>query len=147
MRISDWSSGVCSSDLGRSFGGVFDIRRNRMRVFKSGQERRNDHDEFIEGLDNPEVAQRFGDAFGKAREEIDLIAAAAPEFDQTAFLEGRQTPVFFGSAINNFGVKEILDALVEHAQTTGTRQELRSEERRTGKECVRTCRIRWERYQ
>src|SRR3546814_15698610 len=77
--------------MGRSFGGVFDIRRNRMRVFKSGQERRNDHDEFIEGLDNPEVAQRFGDAFGKAREEIDLTAAAAPEFDQTAFLEGRRT--------------------------------------------------------
>lgn len=107
--------------MGRSFGGVFDIRRDRMRVFRAGQERRGDHDDLIPGLDNPIIAERFGDAFVKANEEIELINAAAPAFDQDAFLSGKQTPVFFGSAINNFGVQEVLDALVDLAPQPGSR--------------------------
>ncbi len=110
--------------MGKAFGGVFDIRRDRMRLFKAGQERRNDEDEFISGLNNPEIAKRFGGAFEQASGEIELIQAAAPAFDQQAFLEGRQTPVFFGSAINNFGVQEVLDALVDLAPRPGARQAL-----------------------
>lgn len=110
--------------MGKAFGGVFDIRRDRMRLFKAGQERRNDEDEFINGLNNPEIAKRFGGAFEQASGEIELIQAAAPAFDQQAFLEGRQTPVFFGSAINNFGVQEVLDALVDLAPRPGARQAL-----------------------
>ncbi len=110
--------------MGRSFGGVFDIRRDRMRVFRAGQERRNDEDELIAGRTNPEIATRFGDAFTKANDEIELIEAAAPEFDPAAFLAGKQTPVFFGSAINNFGVQEVLDALVDLAPPPGPRQAL-----------------------
>lgn len=110
--------------MGKSFGGVFDIRRDRMRLFRPGQERRGDGDEFIEGLDNPAIAARFGSAFEQAHEEIGLIAEAAPAFDEAAFLAGRQTPVFFGSAINNFGVQEVLDALVELAPRPGPRPAL-----------------------
>ncbi|NYT37925.1 peptide chain release factor 3 [Allopusillimonas soli] len=110
--------------MGRSFGGVFDIRRNRMRVFRAGQERRDNHDELIEGLDNPAISARFGDMFEKARDEIELIQAAAPAFDHKAFLAGKQTPVFFGSAINNFGVQEVLDALVDLAPQPGPREAL-----------------------
>ena len=110
--------------MGKAFGGVFDIRRDRMRLFKAGQERRNDEDEFINGLNNPEIGKRFGGAFEQASGEIELIQAAAPAFDQQAFLEGRQTPVFFGSAINNFGVQEVLDALVDLAPRPGARQAL-----------------------
>ncbi|MBB5216477.1 peptide chain release factor 3 [Parapusillimonas granuli] len=114
--------------MGRSFGGVFDIRQGRMRVFRAGQERRHDdEDEFIEGLDNPEIARRYGDAYAKAREEIELIQAASPEFDHEAFLGGKQTPVFFGSAINNFGVQEVLDALVDLAPHPGPRQAVQRE--------------------
>lgn len=113
--------------MGRSFGGVFDIRHNHMRVFKAGQERRGDHDEVITGLDNPAIGQRFGDAFAKAHDEIELIKAAAPAYDQDAFLSGRQTPIFFGSAINNFGVQEVLDALVELAPKPGSRTALERE--------------------
>src|SRR5690606_2334672 len=58
--------------MGKAFGGVFDIRNDRMRVFQPGQERRTE-DELIEGLDNPEIAARFGSAFTQAREEIDQI--------------------------------------------------------------------------
>src|SRR5690606_15194961 len=88
------------------------------------QERRQGDDEFIEGLDNPEAAKRFGDAYAKAREEIELISEASVPFDHEAFLAGRQTPVFFGSAINNFGVQEVLDALVELAPPPGPRNAL-----------------------
>ncbi|WP_415822179.1 GTP-binding protein, partial [Bordetella tumbae] len=97
--------------MGKAFGGVFDIRRDRMRVFRPGQERRSDDDDIINGLSNPEIAQRFGSAFEQANGEIELIQEAAPAFDRDAFLAGKQTPVFFGSAINNFGVQEVLDAL------------------------------------
>ena len=68
--------------MGKAFGGVFDIQRDRMRLFKSGQERRNDSgDDFIDGLDNPEIAKRFGSSFEQAKGEIELIQAAAPAFD------------------------------------------------------------------
>jgi len=110
--------------MGRHFGGVFDIRHDHMRVFRPGAERDQHDDETIAGLDNPVLTQRFDDAYGKAREEIELISGAVPEFDQAAFLAGRQTPVFFGSAINNFGVREVLDALVELAPAPGPRAAL-----------------------
>ncbi len=110
--------------MGRHFGGVFDLRHDRMRVFRPGSERHRDDDETIEGLDNPELAARFGDAHAKAAEEIELITGAMPAFDHVAFLDGRQTPVFFGSAINNFGVREVLDALVELAPAPGPRAAL-----------------------
>src|SRR5690606_11003904 len=60
-------------------------------------------------------------------EEIELIQAAAPAFDHQAFLAGKQTPVFFGSAINNFGVQEVLDALVELAPRPGARMAMERE--------------------
>ncbi len=113
--------------MGRQFGGVFDIRHDHMRVFKAGQERRGAADEIIPGLDNPATAARFGDAFAKAHEEISLIREAAPGFDHAAFLAARQTPLFFGSAINNFGVREVLDALVELAPPPGPRPALERE--------------------
>src|SRR5688572_6153116 len=83
--------------MGKGFRGVFDVREDRMRVFRPGEDRRQDDDEVIEGLDNPEIVERFGDTFAQARGEIELVQGASPEFDRDAFLAGRQTPVFFGS--------------------------------------------------
>ncbi|MFA5520839.1 MAG: peptide chain release factor 3 [Castellaniella sp.] len=113
--------------MGRRFGGVFDIRHDHMRVFRPGQERRGAEDEIITGLDNPECSARFGEDFAKAHEEIALIREASPDFDHDAFLDARQTPLFFGSAINNFGVREVLDALVELAPPPGPRSALERE--------------------
>ncbi|MFO0482834.1 MAG: peptide chain release factor 3, partial [bacterium] len=107
--------------MGKRFGGVFDIRHDSMRVFRAGEDRVRDDDEVINGIDNPECASRFGDAFAQARQEIELLQGAAPEFDREAFLDARQTPALFGSAINNFGVREVLDALVELAPPPGSR--------------------------
>ena len=108
--------------MGKRFGGVFDIRANRMRVFRPGEDRIHDDDEIIEGIDNPETAVRYGDAFEQARNEIELVRGASPDFDRAAFLAGRQTPVFFGSAINNFGVRETLDALIDLAPPPGAKE-------------------------
>jgi peptide chain release factor 3 len=110
--------------MGRSFQGVFDLRHNHMRVFHPGSDKLDDEDEIIKGLDNPLLAERFGHQAANLQQEIELIRGASPEFDQEAFLAGRQTPVFFGSAINNFGVREVLDALVGLAPPPGSRSAL-----------------------
>lgn len=101
--------------MGKRFAGVFDIGHDCLRVFRPGEDRLREDDETIVGLDNPDCAARFGDAFLQACNEIELIRGAAPHFDRVEFLAGRQTPLFCGSAINNFGVREVLDALVELA--------------------------------
>ena len=110
--------------MGKFFGGVMDLRKNQMRVFKPGEDRANDNDEIIDGLTNPLLAQRFGAAYEQAAGEVELVRDAAPAFDEAAFLAGHQTPMFFGSAVNNFGVQEVLDALVDLAPPPGDRPAL-----------------------
>jgi len=106
---------------GKQFRGVFDLHRNRIRVFRPGTDRVTGDDEIIEGLDHPACRARFGDELARARQDIALVQGATHEFDRNAFLAGRQTPVFFGSALNNFGVREVLDALVDLAPPPGPR--------------------------
>ena len=76
----------------------------------------------IEGIDNPKLDQRLGQYDAQElRDEIELVRGASHEFDPAAYLAGDQTPVFFGSAINNFGVTPLLDAFVKHAPAPGSR--------------------------
>jgi len=110
--------------MGKTFRGVFDLRRDRMRVFRAGEDRVSDDDEVIEGIANPACAARFGETFDEARQQMGLVAGVSPAYDREAFLAGRQTPLFFGSAINNFGVQEVLDALVEFAPPPRPRRAL-----------------------
>lgn len=105
--------------MGKTFGGVLDLRRDQMRVFVAGEDRIQDGGEIIEGASNPILAKRFGTDYEHAAGEMELVQEAAPAFDEAAFLGGTQTPMFFGSAINNFGVQEVLDALVELAPSPG----------------------------
>ena len=111
--------------MGKAFHGVMDLREKQMRVFSPGEDRVNGNsgagDEILVGLHNPAYAERFGMQYTQANGEIELLTAAAPPFDETAFLAGKQTPMFFGSAVNNFGVREVLDALVDLAPAPGER--------------------------
>lgn len=130
--------------MGKAFHGVMDLREKRMRLFggnktKDGQAKGSDakgidaksidakdsdanpDEEFLDGLDNPAYPARFGMQYAQSRDEIELLRDAAPAFDRDAFLGGRQTPMFFGSAVNNFGVQEVLDALVDLAPAPGPR--------------------------
>ena len=110
--------------MGKLFGGVLDLRRDQMRVFSGGEDRLRGGDDTIEGIHNPALAQRFGTDYEQAAGEVELVREAAPGFDESAFLAGRQTPMFFGSAINNFGVQEVLDALVDLAPPPGPKAAL-----------------------
>ncbi len=106
--------------MGRRFGGVIDIARDRMRIFHSGSDHIEEH-ELLYDLNDPRCQSQFGDEFEQARNEVELVRGASPSFDETAFLQGTQTPVFFGSAVNNFGVREVLDALIDLAPAPGAR--------------------------
>jgi peptide chain release factor 3 len=105
--------------MGKAFHGVMDLREKRMRLF--GGAEANNGEEFLDGLDNPAYPERFGMQYAQSKDELDLLQDAAPPFDEQAFLSGRQTPMFFGSAVNNFGVQEVLDALVDLAPAPGVR--------------------------
>ncbi|MDP9045279.1 MAG: peptide chain release factor 3 [Pseudomonadota bacterium] len=111
--------------MGKAFHGVMDLREKRMRLF--GGAERNGGVEFLEGLDHPAYRERFGMQYAQSRDEIELLSDAAPPFDSAAFLGGRQTPMFFGSAVNNFGVQEVLDALVDLAPPPGPRSAIQRE--------------------
>jgi peptide chain release factor 3 len=113
--------------MGKVFHGVLDLREEQMRVFSPGEDRAGGDDEILQGLDNPAYAQRFGMQYEQAAGEIELVREAAPSFDAAQFLSGKQTPMFFGSAVNNFGVREVLDALVDLAPAPGVRPAIQRE--------------------
>lgn len=110
--------------MGKLFHGVFDRREKRMRVFSPGEDKAGGDDEILAGLDNAEATKRFGAEFTQAQDELELLEGASPEFNRADFLSGKQTPMFFGSAINNFGVQEVLDALVDLAPAPAERAAL-----------------------
>ncbi len=101
--------------MGRRFKGVFHLGTERLLRFAPGEERVSGDTETIEGLDNPRLDALAPDDVGALRHDVDLVRSASSPFSLDAFLAGKQSPVFFGSGINNFGVREILQALVDWA--------------------------------
>jgi len=113
--------------MGKQFKGVFNLYHNNVYLFSPSHGGKVQEGEIIEGLDNPRLDELLGPIISEFREEVELVRGASHEFDRQAFLEGKLTPVFFGSAINNFGVKELLDALVDYAPAPPPRQTLSRE--------------------
>lgn len=101
--------------MGKGFRGVYHLMRDEVLLFEPGREDYRQTFEVIKGIDNPRLDDLFPMDMEHLRMEVELVKGASHPFDMQAFLEGRQTPVFFGSAINNFGVREILNALVDWA--------------------------------
>ncbi|AGF48737.1 peptide chain release factor 3 [Candidatus Kinetoplastidibacterium galati] len=97
--------------MGKSFKGVFNLKDDKILVFKPGQETYSKPENI---LSNSSGDKRFNNFFAPISQEIDLIRNATPHFEQEKFINGEQTPIFFGSAINNFGVQEILDSIVDY---------------------------------
>jgi peptide chain release factor 3 len=100
---------------GKHFGGIMNMRTQKMTVFESGSDRLNHDFDTLDLSDEASLLSRFGHDYQLAKDSMELVAGATPAFDRKAFLEGKQTPVFFGSGVNNFGVMEVLDALVDLA--------------------------------
>jgi peptide chain release factor 3 len=101
--------------MGKTFRGVYHLMRDEIMLFTPGEERVTNEFEIIKGINNPLLAEKFPLEIEQLKSEVELVLGASNPFDLQAFLNGKQTPVFFGSAINNFGVREILDALLEWA--------------------------------
>ncbi|MCF6218512.1 MAG: peptide chain release factor 3 [Gammaproteobacteria bacterium] len=101
--------------MGKEFKGVFNLVTNAIHLFSSTHGGKIQEGEVIHGLDNPRLDELFGQMVVDFREEVELVRGASHAFDLDAYLSGELSPVFFGSAINNFGVKELLDAFAEYA--------------------------------
>ena len=100
---------------GKVFGGIINLRTEAMTVFESGSERRPQDFVTLPLTEQANLLQRFGHEWATAMDSMELATGASPAWDHEAFLAGKQTPVFFGSGVNNFGVMEVLDALVDLA--------------------------------
>jgi peptide chain release factor 3 len=107
---------------GKRFGGIINLRTQTMTVFEAGSERLPQEFESIPLDQTERLRERFGREFDEAMESMELATGASPTFDHDAFLAAKQTPVFFGSGVNNFGVMEVLDALVDLAPSPRPRK-------------------------
>ena len=101
--------------MGKTFRGVYHLLHDQTLLFTPGEEKAGGETELIDGIANPKLDALFPLEMGPTRADVELIQSASTPFDITAFLAGQQSPVFFGSGINNFGVREILQALIEWA--------------------------------
>jgi peptide chain release factor 3 len=102
--------------MGYDFVGIFNLWRNNIRLFDEESKTTISNSSVIKMIDDPILESLIGNA-AKATlcEELELIREVYPTFDRNAYLNGEQHPVFFGSALNNFGVQELLDCFVEIA--------------------------------
>ena len=107
--------------MGKRFRGVYNLYRRELRLFTPGGETRQREAVVISDLGDPQLDDLLGSQADELRSDIELLEGAANPFELAEYLKGNQTPVFFGSAINNFGIEELLDALVDLAPAPGPR--------------------------
>ena len=108
--------------MGRTLKGVYHLQRDQIFLYLPGGKDQASAIRTVDGLDSAEADEVLGDDAGSFREEVELVRGACPEFDVDEYLAARQTPVFFGSAIANFGVRELLDEFVKHAPPPAARE-------------------------
>ncbi|HSM31614.1 MAG TPA: peptide chain release factor 3 [Woeseiaceae bacterium] len=101
--------------MGRSLKGVYHLKQDRIYLYRGGRRERGAAPRVVDGLGSDEAAHVLGGDLEAFRDEIELVRGACPEFDVEEYLAARQTPVFFGSALSNFGVRELLDEFVSYA--------------------------------
>ena len=104
--------------MGRSFLGCYDLINDRLILMARSKGDVPDPGVICEGLDDPKLDELLpADAAAKLREDVEMVRGLCPPFDLKAYLDGTMTPVFFGSALNNFGVQELLKGLHDFAPT------------------------------
>jgi peptide chain release factor 3 len=115
--------------IGAGFQGVYNIYSSQLQLFTPNKTKASTENHFlIEDLNDAELDTRIGsDAASKLREDIELVEHVYEPFDEGLYKEGYLAPVFFGSAINNFGVKELLDTFVRFAPSPLPRQTIQRE--------------------
>ena len=101
--------------MGRDLLGVYHLIEDRIYVYVAVEKGRAGSHETIDGLAGDEAKDFLGARYAQFLEEVELVRGASPAFDLDRYLAATQTPVFFGSAVNNFGVRELLSAFVKHS--------------------------------
>ena len=108
--------------MGKAFKGVYSIYEKRLLLFKPHQTQKDSIS--IENIESPILDELLGSAAQQLREELALITGVYPSFKTEDYLQGKVTPVFFGSALNNFGVRELLDCFIHVAPPPASRETL-----------------------
>ncbi|MEN8874663.1 MAG: peptide chain release factor 3, partial [Pacificibacter sp.] len=107
---ASWPIGV-----GRDFVGCYDILNDRLEIMDRADRNKVAESVEIAGLDDPKLAEHVPAAqLEQLKEELEMARELLPKFDREAFLEGSMTPIWFGSAINSFGVKELMDGMGDY---------------------------------
>ena len=123
--------------MGSRLKGVYHLLQDRIYLYEKVGREKASTQRIIEGLHSDEATEVLGSDADDFRDEIELVKGAAPELDIDKYLAAKQSPVFFGSALSNFGVKELLDEFVQHApaplpRESEQREVLPDEEKLTG---------------
>jgi peptide chain release factor 3 len=124
--------------MGKRLKGVYHLIDDEVHLYEAGRNFTRQDSTILRGLGDPELERRIGaGALAELREELELVQGASHPFDAARYLAGQQTPVFFGSGINNFGVQPLLDFFVDHApapqpRATATREVNPAEEKFSG---------------
>nr|WP_256502530.1 peptide chain release factor 3 [Desulfuromonas sp. KJ2020] len=113
--------------MGKRFRGTYNLYRKQLLLFSPGKETKQQDGVLFEDLSDPRLDELLGSQADELRMDIELLEGAANPFELDEYLKGNQTPVFFGSAINNFGVQEMLDTFVELAPAPRPRPTLTRE--------------------
>jgi peptide chain release factor 3 len=103
--------------MGNRLKGVYHLAQDRIYLYEKVGRQKASTQRIIEGLYSEQASEVLGDDADDFREEIELVKGACPELNIDAYLAARQSPVLFGSALGNFGVKELLDEFVRIAPT------------------------------
>ena len=101
--------------MGKEFKGVYHLLRDETVLYKTGMGHTIQDGKVIKGLHNPELDDAIGYYAEELRDMLELVQGASHEFNLEEFLAGELTPVFFGTALGNYGVDHMLDGLVEWA--------------------------------
>ncbi|MDO8954310.1 MAG: peptide chain release factor 3 [Gammaproteobacteria bacterium] len=107
---------------GKFFKGCYYLYKDEVHLFEGGHGSHLHNYEIIKGINNPLLDERLEEFAAELREEIELVKGASHEFDLQAYLEGKLTPVFFGTALGNFGIQSLLESFTEIAPAPLPRQ-------------------------
>ena len=118
VRPLSWPIG-----MGKNFKGVYSLFSKSLFLFQPSRQKLQDEGVSLKDINSPELEKYVGESFAKQlREDEELINGVYPEFNMESYLKGEVAPVFFGSAVNNFGVKELLDTFIKIAPKPRSRE-------------------------
>lgn len=108
--------------MGKTFKGIYHLYDDAVYFYSSENKHELGETDKIEGLNNPELDKRLGSLAQELRDQIELVKGASHEYDHAAFLRGELSPVYFGSAVNNFGIRELLEGFTREAPSPQARE-------------------------